>query len=214
MCKSYRKRWKLKSISQNWIVHRNPWDIIVFRILTGAATFARSIRAFNVGDGGSIERLDNGGSFFGKPISRGSPNSFQRARAARRIFEGIMSAGVLSESDKDGDRRDAARVAFPDLILDGWLWLIIAPRRRIAVIGYEVLAVPFRFRKSRRNCLPRSFFYSFSSFSNSPFIIFVSKEATFSHVLQRPVDIWPCFLRSCFSNQLFFAFQFRRTHVE
>lgn len=113
---------------------RIPRDIIVFRILTGAATFARSIRAFNVGDGGSIERLDNGGSFFGKPISRGSPDSFQQAHAARRIFEGIMSAGVLSESDKDGDRRRESGSFRLDLY--GWMTMIdncVAPSSLLVI---------------------------------------------------------------------------------
>jgi len=89
-------------------MYENLRDIIIFRILTGAATFARSIRVFNVGDGGgSIERLDNGRSFFCKPISCGSPDSFQWTCAVWRIFQSVMN-DVLSESGKD--ETDAARM--------------------------------------------------------------------------------------------------------
>lgn len=64
--------------------------------------FARFICAFNVGDGGSIECFDDGGSFFGEPISYGSPDSFQRV--LRDIFLKALCAwegGIISESDKD-----------------------------------------------------------------------------------------------------------------
>jgi len=109
-------------------MYGNQRDIIVVRILTEAATFVRSIHAFN-----SIRRW--------RRIDRTSRQRWKllwQADFARiteflsmnpccaTIFEGFMSAGILSKSDKD--RIDVARVVLFGLILmDGWLWLIVMP---------------------------------------------------------------------------------------
>jgi len=102
-------------------MYGNQRDIIVFRILTGAATFVRSIHAFK-----GIRRW--------RRIDRTSRQRWEllwQADFARiieflstnpccaTIFEGIMSAKILSKSDKNGI--DVARVVLFGLILmDGW----------------------------------------------------------------------------------------------
>ena len=50
------------------------------------------------------------------------------------------------------------------------------------------------------------FLFLFFSFSSSSFVTFISKEVTFSHVLQTPADTRLCFLRSCLSKPAIFRF--------
>lgn len=160
-------------------MYGNLRDIIVFRTLTGATTFARSIRAFNVGGGGSMERLDNAGSFFGKPISRGSPDSFQRTRAARRIFESVMG----TTGRRRRRRRGEGGGSYPSLIrtggrwresgssrLDPHGWMTMIDSCAVVITDHEVSAMPSRFR----NCpavvsLDLSFsFFFFLTLCNLP----------------------------------------------